>query len=720
MSGATSGWHESGTIGTPHIFQLEGQLSNHTPIYRNQFKQLLELLHGGIAGGVIEERFIKAGRTRKGWLSWPELKGLGSAGDTHGADAYFGVARRVDTSSGGVGNLLPLDCLWFEIDLGDLAHLPRFGGMSKAELLQASPELLEDLKGRLMGEVLDTCEAFELPPVAIVDSGHGLHVYLRTEDTFSPKEAKQLLLALAETFDADTASAEPARILRQPGTLNLKNPARPLPVNLVYAEPEARVSTEALERILTATPAAQAQRDEVQRPTPAPRRPRKASGKGGQTRTLYRETVTVREILERNGYRLKDDKYLPPASSTGNAGVMILGGADGLERALSFNGSCPLNDAEGRAWNAYDAMRILEHGGDERAADRAARSELGIGGGRDDVTSQPPSLDMNTVRQQWAMNPEAYLKQVTAHLDSLDMHHRARAGLKKMAGHLAGFAAQGLLAEWRGLARLEVGGLNGWHNKVNPTDNYQNTAGKMKALAELGAVSLIPIDPAHPGRGVVICLPENPAGVALSRPAGDTFRPQTLEVRRSTEKQKTAAETEEKVITKVLPSPSKNTLVINPEPRKRRRQQAAARLSGLLIAQAVTPKAEPQRLAEDLGMTAAQLKAQQLELANITGGAQSFKDQYWALMLDQQEAVRAAYMNNLEREQRQFSVGATFAKTEQQRAYSRRRAERAAAQLERLRDGESPYYLDVKEVRVLQAVSLPSKIGLPSSASRLR
>ncbi|MFC6619693.1 hypothetical protein [Deinococcus radiophilus] len=255
---------------------------------------------------------------------------------------------------------------------------------------------------------------------------------------------------------------------------------------------------------------------------------------------------------------------------------------------------------------------------------------------------------------------------------------------------------------------------------MNPTDNYQNTAGKMKALAELGAVSLIPVDPAHPGRGVVICLPESPAGVALSRPAGDTFRPQTLEVRRSAEKQKTAAETEEKVITKVSDSSSKNTLVINPEPRKRRRQQAAARLSGLLIAQAVSPKAEPHRLAEDLGMTAAQLEAQQQELAAITSGAQSFRERYWALMLDQQEAVRAAYMNNLEREQRQFSVGATFAKTEQQRAYSQRRAERAAAQLERLRDGESPYYLDVKEVRVLQAVSLPSKIGLPSSASRLR
>ncbi|MFC6619726.1 hypothetical protein [Deinococcus radiophilus] len=101
MSGATSGWHESGTIGTPHIFQLEGQLSNHTPIYRNQFEQLLLVLHDGHAEGVIEERFIKAGRIRKGWLSWPELKRLGSAGDTRGADAYFGVARRMDTSSGG-------------------------------------------------------------------------------------------------------------------------------------------------------------------------------------------------------------------------------------------------------------------------------------------------------------------------------------------------------------------------------------------------------------------------------------------------------------------------------------------------------------------------------------------------------------------------------------------------------------------------------------------
>jgi hypothetical protein len=85
----------------------------------------------------------------------------------------------------------------------------------------------------------------------------------------------------------------------------------------------------------------------------------------------FNRAYRVEEILERNGYRRVGSRYVCPSSSTRLAGVALLEG-----RAYSHHGSDPL--ADGHAHDAFDAWRILEHGGDWRAAVRAAAELLGM------------------------------------------------------------------------------------------------------------------------------------------------------------------------------------------------------------------------------------------------------------------------------------------------------------------------------------------------------
>ncbi len=89
-----------------------------------------------------------------------------------------------------------------------------------------------DFKDSSDHEVRVRLAAFPLPPSAVVTSGNGLHVYwLLTAPidlaTFSDY-AKSILKALAQSLGGDMVSAEPARILRMPGTLNHK-PVYPTP-----------------------------------------------------------------------------------------------------------------------------------------------------------------------------------------------------------------------------------------------------------------------------------------------------------------------------------------------------------------------------------------------------------------------------------------------------------------------------------------------------------
>jgi hypothetical protein len=100
----------------------------------------------------------------------------------------------------------------------------------------------------------------------------------------------------------------------------------------------------------------------------------------------FNEFYEVGAILSRNGYQLRGDRYLAPDSTSGLPGVYIF---EDTGRCYSHHANDPLND--GHSHDAFSVFCTLEHGGDVKAAVKAAAAELGIERGQD--RSQPPPVD---------------------------------------------------------------------------------------------------------------------------------------------------------------------------------------------------------------------------------------------------------------------------------------------------------------------------------------
>ena len=85
-------------------------------------------------------------------------------------------------------------------------------------------------------------DAFVLPPSALVNSGNGLQAWwLLDEPSSDLDRAVRLVRGLAHSLDGDSHVADRARIMRVPGTLNVKpsNP-QPLPVELLHLDVRLR------------------------------------------------------------------------------------------------------------------------------------------------------------------------------------------------------------------------------------------------------------------------------------------------------------------------------------------------------------------------------------------------------------------------------------------------------------------------------------------------
>jgi hypothetical protein len=140
-------------------------------------------------------------------------------------NVYVAVATRKDATSGMLTNCRHLGALFVDID---------FKSATEA-----------NARSRLA--------RFALPPSAIVHSGGGIHVYwLLREPMALPGEtlfAGALLRRLAHAFGGDRAAAEPARVLRLPGTLNQKyTPART--VTLEFLDAARRYNPSELDELL--------------------------------------------------------------------------------------------------------------------------------------------------------------------------------------------------------------------------------------------------------------------------------------------------------------------------------------------------------------------------------------------------------------------------------------------------------------------------------------
>ncbi len=98
--------------------------------------------------------------------------------------------------------------------------------------------------------------------------------------------------------------------------------------------------------------------------TPNPRIPLKSESIKGSRNPIeeFNQAHSVHEVLVRNGYTQKGDRYLRPNSASKIPGVVILRNcADGVERAFSHGGDA-LND--GYAHDAFDIYQLLECEGD--------------------------------------------------------------------------------------------------------------------------------------------------------------------------------------------------------------------------------------------------------------------------------------------------------------------------------------------------------------------
>ncbi|MGY3296756.1 putative DNA primase/helicase [Pseudomonas sp. TE6288] len=112
------------------------------------------------------------------------------------------------------------------------------------------------------------------------------------------------------------------------------------------------------------------------RPSPAPAR---SGDKLPEVIPEFNRIHDIATMIEAHGYKRIDGKWLSPHSSSGMPGVTITDG-----KLFSHHTSDPL--ANGHKNDAFDVFCILMHGGDQRAATRAAAQILGI-----DAKSRPPT-----------------------------------------------------------------------------------------------------------------------------------------------------------------------------------------------------------------------------------------------------------------------------------------------------------------------------------------
>ena len=139
-----------------------------------------------------------------------------------GYDAYFALANFQSDEGRTVANAKELNSFFIDIDCG--------ANKAYADQTEGINALLKFLANTNFTK-----------PTAIVNSGRGLHAYWVLEQPISREEWKPIAerfkaLCQEHKFEADPAvTADVARILRIPETLNFKDPGNPLPTKVLKA-----------------------------------------------------------------------------------------------------------------------------------------------------------------------------------------------------------------------------------------------------------------------------------------------------------------------------------------------------------------------------------------------------------------------------------------------------------------------------------------------------
>jgi hypothetical protein len=137
---------------------------------------------------------------------------------------WQGVALRRDNQGGAKQNLLALTALFCDVDCGPAGHKKAPTYQTKAEALAA-------------------IEKFPLRPTMLIDSGGGYQPYWCYREPIELTDGnlarvERINRGLAAVLGGDMAATDASRILRLPGTFNMKITGNPRPVGIVWCEPE--------------------------------------------------------------------------------------------------------------------------------------------------------------------------------------------------------------------------------------------------------------------------------------------------------------------------------------------------------------------------------------------------------------------------------------------------------------------------------------------------
>ncbi len=143
----------------------------------------------------------------------------------------IGVLPRAPRTGTGRPRYLPGRAVWLDADLYAMGAPLGAGPPSSLEELRRRRETGRRLlAGRL--EILD------MPPSVMVDSGWGHHYFWYLADLTEPSEIVAANRAIADAVDSTDSTWDAGRMLRAPGSWNLKVPARRKLVRITRSNPE--------------------------------------------------------------------------------------------------------------------------------------------------------------------------------------------------------------------------------------------------------------------------------------------------------------------------------------------------------------------------------------------------------------------------------------------------------------------------------------------------
>lgn len=246
----------------------------------------------------------------------------------------------------------------------------------------------------------DICKPLEGVPLLVWTSSSSTaanrkwKVVIPLSRPISAEQYVPLALGAALHLGTDQAQARVSQICYTPNKLSEDSEymsAHSVDDPTQFIDPE---SSPFAKQCLDAFEADQAANEAKAKAAPIKPRTRDSSQSGGVFQ-MANDAYTVRSILEGAGYEKLGKKYLSPNSRSGFAGVNVITGDDGIERAYSHHSrdSDPL--ADGHAHDAFDLLLILRFDGDMRKAVKELSAELDPEGQKQRQREYKQSLEGN-------------------------------------------------------------------------------------------------------------------------------------------------------------------------------------------------------------------------------------------------------------------------------------------------------------------------------------